>query len=218
MMRGTLPLMFCMQLFQGFVVGTFGFFLLRGLGAGDFFGLVTGNVGPRQVAATMFGYVFAAKICCGITAELGAMKIQQEVDALESTGVDPNKYLVGTRLVGVLLFAPVAAIVSMFANIFGAYIIVVWLLHGISGDTLMSLHWSVQNFGDSIFVIVTCTTIAVSTAVVACFYGLRTTGGPANVGNSVARSLVVNLVILHIIAAFFAVMAFGTNNHLPIGG
>ncbi|WP_205698858.1 ABC transporter permease [Conexibacter sp. SYSU D00693] len=218
MMRGTLPLMFSMQLFQGFVVGTFGFFLLRGIGAGDFFGLVTGIVGPRQVAATMFGYVFAAKVCCGIAAELGAMKIQQEVDALESTGVDPQRYLVGTRLVGVLLFAPVAAVVSMMANVLGAYLIVVVLLDGLSGHTLMSLHWAVQGFGDTVFVIVTCTTIAVTTALVACFYGLRTTGGPAAVGASVARSLVVNLVVLHVIAAFFAVMVFGTDNNLPIGG
>ncbi len=218
MVRGTLPLLFCMQLFQGFVVGTFGFFLLRGIGAGDFFGLVTGIVGPRQVACTMFGYVFTAKICCGIAAELGAMKIQQEVDALESTGVDPRRYLVGTRLIGVLLFAPIGAAVSLIANILGAYLIVVVLLKGISSDTLMSLHWNVQSFGDSVFVIVTATTIAVSTAIVACFYGLRTSGGPANVGTTVARSLVVNLVILHFVAAFFAVLAFGFDNNLPIGG
>jgi len=218
MLRGTLPLMFFMQMFQGFVVGTFAFFLLRGIGAGDFFGLITGVVGPRQVACTMFGYVFAAKICCGITAELGAMKIQQEVDALESTGVDPMRYLVGTRLVGVLLFTPIAAAMSLFALILGSYLIVVVILGGLSGNALMSLHWSVQTVGDTIFVIRTSTLIALTSAIVACFYGLRTTGGPAAVGGSVARSLVVNLVLLHIIAAFFAVMAYGFDSNLPIGG
>lgn len=218
MLRGTLPLMFFMQMFQGFVVGTFAFFLLRGIGAGDFFGLVTGIVGPRQVACTMFGYVFAAKIGCGITAELGAMKIQQEVDALESTGVDPLRYLVGTRVIGVLLFAPVAAALSLFAFIAGSYVIVVLILHGLSGNQLMSLHWSVQTMSDTFFVIRTSTLIALTTAIVACFYGLRTSGGPAAVGTSVARSLVVNLVLLHIIAAFFAVMSYGFDSNLPIGG
>jgi phospholipid/cholesterol/gamma-HCH transport system permease protein len=218
MLRGTIPLMFIMQLFQGAVIGTFGFFLLRGIGAGDFFGLATGVVGPRQTACTMFGYVFAAKICCGITAELGAMKIQQEVDALESTGVDPRRYLIGTRLVGVLIFAPIAAFVSLVATIVGAYLIVVVLLGGISANTYLTVHWSVQGFGDSIFVMLTCTTIALITAIVACFYGLRTTGGPASVGTSVARSLVVNLILLHVIAAFGAVVVFGTDAKLPIGG
>lgn len=218
MLRGSIPLVFLMQLFQGAVIGTFGFFLLRGIGAGDFFGLTTGVVGPRQTACTMFGYVFTAKICCGITAELGAMKIQQEVDALESTGVDPRRYLIGTRLVGVLIFAPIAAFVSLVGTIVGAYLIVVVLLGGISANTFLSVHWSVQGFGDSIFVMLTCTGIAFLTAVVACFYGLRTKGGPAAVGTSVARSLVVNLVLLHIIAAVAAVVVFGTDAKLPIGG
>jgi len=218
MLRGTIPLMFLMQLFQGAVIGTFGFFLLRGIGAGDFFGLTTGVVGPRQTACTMFGYVFTAKICCGITAELGAMKIQQEVDALESTGVDPRRYLIGTRLIGVLIFAPVAAFVSLIATLIGAYLIVVVLLGGLTTNTLTDVHWSVQGFGDSIFVMITATVIAVSTAIVACFYGLRTTGGPAAVGTSVARSLVVNLVLVHLVAAFGAVVIYGLDAKLPIGG
>ncbi|PTL58171.1 ABC transporter permease [Paraconexibacter algicola] len=218
MLRGTIPLIFMMQLFQGAVIGTFGFFLLRGIGAGDFFGLTTGVVGPRQTACTMFGYVFTAKIGCGITAELGAMKIQQEVDALESTGVDPRRYLIGTRLIGVLIFAPVAAFVSLIATLVGAFLIVVVLLGGLTTNTLTDVHWSVQGFGDSIFVMVTCTVIAVTTAIVSCFYGLRTVGGPAAVGTSVARSLVVNLVLLHLIAAFGAVVIFGLDAKLPIGG
>lgn len=218
MLRGTIPLLFFMQLLQGFVVGTFGFFLLRGIGASDFFGLVSGIVGPRQVACTMFGYVFTAKICCGITAELGAMKIQQEVDALESTGVDPMRYLVGTRLVGVIIFAPVGAAISLIANVVGNYVVVVILLQGLSGSALMTLHWNVQGFGDTIFVVVTCLLISVSTGIAACFYGLKTRGGPAAVGASVARSLIVNLVFVHLIAAFLAVLVFGFDNKLPIGG
>ncbi|HYF24209.1 MAG TPA: ABC transporter permease [Baekduia sp.] len=218
MLRGTIPLVFVMQMFQGAVIGTFAFFLLRGLGAADFFGLTTGVVGPRQTAATMFGYVFTAKVCCGIAAELGAMKIQQEVDALESTGVDPMRYLVGTRLIGVLLFAPVAAFVGLIATLFGAYLIVVVLLGGLSVNGLTSVHWAVQGFGASIFVLGITTVIALTTAIVACFYGLRTTGGPASVGSSVARSLVVNLVLLHLIAAWGAVVVFGLDPKLTIGG
>jgi phospholipid/cholesterol/gamma-HCH transport system permease protein len=210
MLRGTIPLLTAMQVFQGAVVSIFAFFLLRGIGAGDYFGLITGIIGPRQVACTMFGYVFTAKICCGIAAELGAMKIQQEVD--------PRRYLVGTRVLGVLLFTPVAAIVSVLATALGSYLVVVTLLHGLSGATLMSVHWSIQSLFDTQYVIVDCLCIAVPTAIAACFYGLRTSGGPAAVGGSVARSMVVNLVIVHIVAAFGAVMAFGFNNRLPIGG
>src|SRR4051794_15805818 len=98
MVSGTIVLLFFMELFQGASIANTGYFLLRGIGAGDFFGLVAAFGVPRFTGALMFGYVFAAKICCGMTAQLGAMKIQQEVDAFESTGIDPRRYLVGTRL------------------------------------------------------------------------------------------------------------------------
>lgn len=218
MLRGAIPLVFVMQLFQGAVIGTFAFFLLRGIGAADYFGLTTGVVGPRQTNTTMFGYVFTARVCCGIAAELGAMRIQEEVSALEAEGVDPRHYLVGTRLLAVMIFAPVAAFVGLIATLIGAWLIVHVLLGGLSTNTLTTVHWSVQGFGDSIFVVVTCTLIALVTAIVACFYGLRTTGGPAAVGGSVARSIVVNLVLLHMIAACGAVFVFGTDAKLPIGG
>ena len=100
--------MFVMNAFFGFSIMTFAFFFLRSIGASDFVGAATGVRRPAPVAATlMFGYVFTAKICCGIAAELGAMKINEEIDAFESTGVDPMRYVVGTRILAVMLFVPV---------------------------------------------------------------------------------------------------------------
>jgi phospholipid/cholesterol/gamma-HCH transport system permease protein len=92
------------------------------------------------------------------------------------------------------------------------------LLHGIPGNVLLDVHWSVQTLADYFFTLITITAIAVPTALIACFYGLRTTGGPAAVGGSVARSVLVNIVLLHLIAAFFAVLVYGTDLRLPIGG
>ena len=218
MLAGTLPLLFIMNVFQGMSVANAGYFLLRSIGASDYLGLLSGYVGPRQLATCMFGYVFTAKICCGMAAELGAMKIQQEVDAYEATGVDPRRYLVGTRLWGVILFLPVAAIVAIIGNLAGTYFDAVVLLGGIPGNVLLDVHWSVQTWLDYLFTFATCVAIAIPTAIVACFYGLRTRGGPDAVGSSVARSMLVNIVLLHLVAAVFAVVWYGTNLRLPIGG
>ena len=98
MIRGTWLLMLAMNVFIGMTLVNFAFFFLRSIGAGDYLGLTSGYAQPRQVATTMFAYVFAAKVCCGFTAEIGAMKINQEIDAYGSTGVDPLRYVVGTRL------------------------------------------------------------------------------------------------------------------------
>ncbi|MCW3014559.1 MAG: hypothetical protein JWO02_1651 [Solirubrobacterales bacterium] len=218
MLRGTLVLLFVMNAFLGMTLTNVAYFLLRTLGASDYLGVVSGYGTPRQIATTMFGYVFTAKVCCGMTAELGAMKIQQEIDAYESTAVDPRKYLVGARLVGVILFVPVAVVVGLIGSIAGSYFEAVVVIHGISSNVLLDVHWSVQTVNDQLFSLVTVFAIAIPTAIVACFYGLRTTGGPAAVGTSVARAIYVNLVILHLIAVFCAVVYYGTNINLPIGG
>lgn len=218
MLLGTLPLLFVMNVFQGMSVANAGYFLLRSIGASDYLGLLSGYVGPRQLATCMFGYVFAAKICCGMAAELGAMKIQQEVDAYEATGVDPRRYLVGTRLWGVILFIPLATIVSIVGNVAGTYFDAVILLNGIPGNVLLDVHWNVQTLFDYFFTFITIGAIGITTAIVACFYGLRTTGGPDAVGRSVARSMLVNIVLLHVIASVFAVVIYGTDLRLPIGG
>lgn len=218
MIAGTSLLMFVMNIFQGASVANFGFFFLRAIGAGDFMGLVSGYAGPRQTGVTMFGYVFCAKICCGITAEIGAMKIQQEIDALESTGVDTMRYIVGTRMGAILIFLPVAAAITLIGQIAGVYIITVLIVHGIAPATLLNVNWAVQTVNDQLYSVFTMGLIAVVTASVAMFVGLRTTGGPANVGAAVAKGILANLVILHVISAFCAIMFYGGNSKLPIGG
>jgi phospholipid/cholesterol/gamma-HCH transport system permease protein len=218
MLRGTILLMFVMEIFLGFTTTNFAFFFLRSIGASDYMGVVWGYAGPRQIAPSMFAYVFAARVCCGMAAELGAMRIQQEIDALESTGVDPMRYLVGTRLLGVLIFVPVGAMVALIGCLIGIYLNTVVVLHGIAPNVLMDVGWSVQRLADEAISTLTMGAIGIATAITACYYGLRTRGGPAAVGSSVARSLYINLVLLHVIGVFFAVFFYGTDLHLPIGG
>lgn len=218
MLRGTIGLMLVMEIFLGFTTTNFAFFFLRSIGASDYMGIVSGYAGPRQLAPSMFAYVFTARVCCGMAAELGAMRVQQEIDALEATGVDPMRYLVATRLVAVMIFVPVGAAVALIGILIGIYLNTVTVLHGIAPNVLLDVNWSVQTIRDQLVNVLTVGAVSLITATVACFYGLRTRGGPAAVGASVARSLYMNLVLLHVVAVFFAVFFYGTDLHLPIGG
>ena len=67
---------------------------------------------PRAAVPIMFGYVFSAKVGCGLVAEIGAMRINDEIDAFEVEGVNPMSYVVGTRLIGALIFVPIAVTVA----------------------------------------------------------------------------------------------------------
>jgi phospholipid/cholesterol/gamma-HCH transport system permease protein len=217
MIKGTTFLVFLLNLLFGFEIVNFLFFFLRSIGASDELGIV-GYAAPRQLATTMFAFIFSAKVGCGMTSEIGTMRINQEIDAFESTGVDPMKYVIATRMAATLLFIPYATAISLLALYFGQFFEAVTVLHGLAAASFSQVYWGIQTPVDQIFAMVTISVIAISTTIVACFYGLRTRGGPAAVGDAVARSVVVNLVLGIVIASTFAAGFYGSNLHTSLGG
>lgn len=217
-LRRTSLLLLVMNAFLGFSLATFGFFFLRTIGASDFTGVFTGLLTQRQTAITMFGYVLAGSICCGFAAEIGAAKIQQEIAAYESTGVDPRQFVVGTRVLAALLFVPLGTVLSIGGHLLGTWLDIVVLLEGNTTQQLFDTTFSVESLQGYMYAGTTLVLMAFPCTVVACFYGLRAQGGPADVGRAVARSLIVNLVLVHVIAAFFGVLFYGNDIGLPVGG
>jgi phospholipid/cholesterol/gamma-HCH transport system permease protein len=217
MVRGTTFLTFLLNLFFGAEIVNFLFFFIRSIGASDELGIV-GYAAPRQLVTTMFCFIFSAKVGCGMTSEIGTMQINQEIDAFESTGVDPMKYVIATRLAATALFIPYATAISLLALYFGQYFEAITVLHGLAPASFSQVYWGIQTSTDEIFSLVTIAVIAFSTTTVACFYGLRTRGGPAEVGNAVARSVVINLVLGIVIASTFAAGFYGSNLHTSLGG
>lgn len=218
LVRGTSGVMFLINGFMGMTIAAVGYFILRAIGAADYIGLISGYGIPHQTGTTVFGYVFAAKVCCGMAAELGAMKIQQEVDALEMTGVDSMRYVVGTRIAATLIYVPIGCAIALFAQTAGAYFGATFILNGVSGTTLLDVSWGMQNPQVEFIALIICFAIGISCAITACFFGLRATGGPAGVGTVVAQSLLVNLVLVHVLAGGLAVVFYGNDINLPIGG
>jgi phospholipid/cholesterol/gamma-HCH transport system permease protein len=214
--RGTSFLLLAMNVFLGISVANFGFFFLRSIGASDFTGAFTGLLTQRQTSVTMFGYVIAAKVCCGFAAELGAAKIQEEVDAYESTGVDTRQLIVGTRILAVLLFVPLATAISIVGQTLGNFLSIVVIQQGQSAHTFFSVSNSVQSVTGELYTMITVGAIGVMCAIVGCFYGLRAKGGPAGVGEVVARSLVLNLIIVHVVSALFGVIFYANHAAIPI--
>jgi phospholipid/cholesterol/gamma-HCH transport system permease protein len=217
MIKGTTFLVFLLNVMFGFEIINFLFFFLRSIGATDALG-IDGYSAARQLATTMFAFIFSAKVGCGMTSEIATMRINQEIDAFESTGVDPMKYVIATRVAATLLFVPYATAISLLALYIGQYIEAIDVLHGIAASSFSQVYWGIQTTGDQAFALVTIAVIALSTTIVACFYGLRTRGGPAAVGDAVARSVVINLVLNITIASTFAAGFYGSNLHTALGG
>jgi phospholipid/cholesterol/gamma-HCH transport system permease protein len=214
---GTIPLLAFMEVMIGITGANFVYFLLKALGATDFTG-IGGTLTLRVACVVQFGYTFVSKVCGGFVAELGAMRISQEIDALESTGVDPMSYVVGTRILATVLFIPVATVVSSIAFYAGYYLASVIVLHGIDAAGMNQFYWGTQSLQDTLYVATFVAAVSVTTAVAACFYGMNAKGGPAGVGSAVARAVVVNLLILHVLGMVIVTLWYGRSFGLPIGG
>jgi phospholipid/cholesterol/gamma-HCH transport system permease protein len=218
LVRGSTVIIFAMVTFIGMAAVTFAYFFLRSAGASDYTGLFTGIVMPRAAVPIMFGYVFSAKVGCGLVAEIGAMRINEEIDAFEVEGVNPMSYVVGTRLIAAVLFIPIAVAVALLGGDIGSLFQAVPVLHATSPGGFLHYHWSAQNLTDNLQALLNLGSMAVFIVIVSCFYGYRAAGGPAGVGAAVARSLLVNIVMVHVIATFWIFVFFGISAHLPIGG
>jgi phospholipid/cholesterol/gamma-HCH transport system permease protein len=218
LVRGSTIVIFAMVTFIGMAAITFAYFFLRSAGASDYTGLFAGIVMPRAAVPIMFGYIFSAKVGCGLVAEIGAMKINDEIDAFEVEGVNPMSYVVGTRLIGALLFIPIAVTVALFGGYIGTLFQAVPVLHASSSGGFNYFNWSGEDLADNIQAYLNCGSIAVFVVLTSCFYGYRASGGPAGVGRACSRSLLVNIVMVHVIATFWVFLFFGINPSLPIGG
>jgi phospholipid/cholesterol/gamma-HCH transport system permease protein len=216
--RRTTLLLFVMSGFLGMSASNFSFFFLRSIGASDFVGILPGLVTPREIAPQMFGYVFAGSVCCAIAAELGSARIQEEVDAYEAQGIDPLQLLVGTRILAVLLYVPIAGMVALFGCFAGTYVTVVVILHGNASQQLVDTFFSILPSRSILYCVITVGLLTLQCVLVACFYGMRSSGGgPDAVGNAVARSLGLNLVLLHFVLSLAALVFYGGSVGVPIG-
>jgi phospholipid/cholesterol/gamma-HCH transport system permease protein len=217
LLPATIALLIFMQVMIGITAANFVYFLLKALGATDFTG-IGGSLTVRTACVSMFGYVFLSKVCGGFVAEIGTMRVNQETDALESTGVDPMRYVVGTRLIAAILFIPIGSAISVIAFYFGYYATATIVLDGVDSSGLNQFYWGTQSLGDFAYVFAVASATVLTTTFVACFYGMRTRGGPTAVGNAVARAVVLNLVIVSIVGMVLVTLWYGDEFGLPIGG
>jgi phospholipid/cholesterol/gamma-HCH transport system permease protein len=198
--------------------GLFFIYLTRPLGATAAVGQLQVPCSLRELFPYMFGYIYAAKVGSGLVAEIGSMRISNEIDALDSVGIDPMKYVVGARLVACLLVVPLIYIVSMVTGLIGGLLVTTVQLGDLSGAQYLEGYFSSQALQDNIYSVIKGVSIAVGITVVALYYGYKARGGPVGVGNAVARAMIVNLVLIHVVAAFWSSVFWGSSAGYPAGG
>lgn len=195
----------------------YGYYALRSIGAEASTGTFSEICGVRAVSALFFGYIFAAKVGCGLVAEIGSMRIGDELDAFEAQGLDPMRYVVGTRVAAILLCLPLLGVLTLGATALGAFLVATVQLGDPSQAAFSAAYWSIQTPLENVYAIAKITMVGAVIAVIGAYYGYRAHGGAVGVGAATARSMVVNIVLLHAIDAVGTTIFFGAPL-VPFGG
>jgi len=202
----------------GLECGIEGAYLLRANGAPAYAGVFSAWCDLREILPYAFGYMLSAKVGTGIVAELGAMRISDEIDALEVMGVPPVTFLCATRLLAAWIAFPFMFLVGIGVMYLASYIAVVKQIGDTSSGGYLLIFWQFQNPPDVIFSLIKGMVMATAIVLVGCYYGYTASGGPVGVGTATAKSMVLNIVLVHIIGMLGTLVFWGANPRAPIGG
>jgi len=215
---GSAAVIWFMEFVMGAECATEANYVLRGYGATIYSGVFTAWCSNREMGPYMWGYILSAKVGCGLVAEIGSMRINEELDAMEAQGLNPMRYVVATRLVAAWLTFPFIYFVGLTIHELADYVIIVKQIGEVSQGGWELIHWSFQDPMDLLYgeakIMVTGTAIVL----VAMYYGYHARGGPVGVGTATARSMILNLILVHIIGSLGTMIFWGLNPRGPIGG
>jgi phospholipid/cholesterol/gamma-HCH transport system permease protein len=219
LVTGSLVVILGLTFSLGLVVGVESVYGGRLIGAPSASGAFTSIAGLREIIPYAFGYMMAAKVSTGYVAEIGTMKITEEIDALDVMAMDSPLYLCTTRLLASWLILPFVYAIAVVVAFIGSFLVVVVQIGEVSAGGYLELFWKFQNPADYLFGLTKAMAMATFVVLVGCYYGFKVRGGPVQVGRATATAMVVNLIGVHVIGILGSELFWGGDNAgLPIGG
>ena len=201
---GSLPIVMLTGLFTGMVLALQSSVELSKFGADVYIGNLVGASMVRELGPVLCSLMVAGRAASGIAAELGSMRVTEQIDALQSFGTDPIKKLVTPRLIAGIAMLPLLTVVADMIGILGGMLVAV-LRIGVSADAylqgvLNTLAQSGFLFGffpkDFVSGLLKPLVFGAIITLTACFYGLNTKGGTEGVGLAATRAVVTCSVLI----------------------
>jgi len=214
---GTLGVMVGMTVFTGAIVGLQGYSSLQQLGTAALTGFISAYFNTREVAPLSAGLALSATVGCGFTAQLGAMRISEEVDALEVMAVPSLPYLVATRVVAGFVAVIPLYVVGLLASYLASRQTTVWFF-GQSGGTYDHYFQVFLPPGDVLWSFLKVMVFALVVILSHCYYGYTATGGPAGVGVAVGRAVRTSIVLVSFTDFFLSLAIWGSTTTVRIAG
>jgi phospholipid/cholesterol/gamma-HCH transport system permease protein len=194
-----------------------GFATLGNIGVEAFSGFFASLINVRIAAPVVTGIAMAATVGAGATAELGAMRISEEIDALEVIGIKSISYLAATRIIaGMVVIIPLYALAMIMAFVAPQFTITA--LYGQSAGTYDHYFRTFLRPEDVFWSFLEAIIITVVVMVTHCYYGYTASGGPVGVGEAVGRSMRLSLVSVQVVVLSGALALYGVNPNFNLTG
>jgi phospholipid/cholesterol/gamma-HCH transport system permease protein len=146
------------------------------------------------------------------------MRISDEIDALEVMGISSMTFLCATRLLAAWMVLPFMYLAGIGAGFVASYVAVVQQIGEVSSGGYFLVFWQFQNPPDLLYSLIKAMVMATVIVLVGCYYGYNARGGPVGVGTATAKSMVLNIVLVHLIGMLGTQIFWGANPRAPIGG
>jgi len=214
---GSTPVALAITYFSGSECSVEAYYSLHQLGGAESLaGVFNALCDMREITPLFFGFAIGAKVGCGIVAELGTMRINEEIDALETMGVPSVPFLVSTRMLAALMVMPLMYVLSLAASFLASWIVQHFQIGLVSDGIYFNYFWRYTNLQDLAYSMIKAITFAFTIICVAVYYGYHVTGGAVGIGRAVAKTMAVSLVMTVVLNAVLTQIFWGQNPNLPI--
>ncbi|EME60465.1 MlaE family ABC transporter permease [Amycolatopsis decaplanina] len=214
---GTVGVMVGLTLFTGVLVGLQGYSALNSIGTSAFTGFLTAFFNTREIAPLVAGLALSATVGAGFTAQLGAMRISEEIDALEVMGVPSLPYLVTTRIIAGFVAVIPLYVIGLLSSYLASRLVVIYIYNQSAGtyDHYFDLFLPPQ---DVLYSFIKVLLFSVLIILSHCYFGYRASGGPAGVGVAVGKAVRLSIVTVSIMNFFIGFAIWGTDVTVRIAG
>ena len=188
---------------SGAVIALYFSDFLQKYGVTSLVGAVVAMSMARELGPVLTGVVVAARAGSAIAAEIGTMKVTEQIDALRALAVNPVRYLVPPRLIAALVMMPMICLMADMSGIVGGYVIAV-VFHGVPSATYPD---GIRQFlvpSDFYLGMIKTVVFGLIIAIVGCHQGLKTKGGATEVGHATTNAVVLSIVLIYITDFFLA--------------
>jgi phospholipid/cholesterol/gamma-HCH transport system permease protein len=214
---GTAPVLAVLGIAVGGTVAVQGFAILNLLGMGPLTAVVAAFANTREFAPILAGVGFAAQAGCRMTAEIGAMRINEEIDALEALGLRSVSFVVTTRvLAGLIAVVPVYLITLILSYLSCAWLVTA--VHGMPTGTYDHYFSQFVSASDIILSVIKVAVFLVAVIVIHCYQGFFASGGPEGVGTASGRAIRASLVTIVILDLVMTVVLWGISSPVEFKG